>query len=139
MICREFSGKRKIAVASENNKAYRLMNNSMYLIEKWKIDKCVLKDETACDFLFLVNSNEKIKDAFWIELKGSNVEQAAFQILQTISKVETENELIHHARIVPSKNPNPRLRGTDYRKLETFVRNQGGTIKNQNKLLEETI
>lgn len=137
--CREFSEARKIATASEKNKTFRLVNNSICNIEKWKIDNCVLKNETACDFLFLLSSNGEFENAFWIELKSSDIEQAAFQILATIKKIEIEKGVIHHARIIPSRNPNPRFRASDYRKLENFIREGGGTMKNQNKLLEEII
>ena len=137
--CREFSGIRKVSVASEKNKTYRLTNNSLKHIEKWKVDKCVFQNKTTCDFLFLVGINKNFENVYWIELKGSDIEKAAFQILRTISKIFFEKEIIHHARIIPSKNPNPKYRGSCYRKLENFVRENGGTIINQNRLLVETI
>jgi hypothetical protein len=138
IVCREFSGKRKIVVVSENNMEYRLMNESAFIIEKWKIDRCILKKETACDYLVIKKADNN-QEAYWIELKGSDIEQAAYQILTTVGKIKIENTFVHHARIISSKNPNPKLRGTKYRELENFIRNKKGTIINKNRQLKEII
>ena len=135
-ICREFSDKRKLVVASEHNIEYRLMNKSAFEVAKWKIDGCVFNGETACDYLVI---NIDRQEAYWIELKGSDIEQAAYQILNTIRKIRIGNIFAHHARIVASKNPNTRLRETKYRELETFIRKLNGTMINKNKQLKEII
>lgn len=137
--CREFSEVRNVSVASENQKTFRLINKSSYKVEKWRIDKCIFTNETTCDFLFLLHPDQKQKSAYWVELKSSDIGHAAFQILSTIYKIGLTNNFIHHARIIPSRNPNPKYRGTHYRNLENFIRAKGGTLRNQNKLLEETI
>ena len=137
--CRHHLGKIKIAVESENNMTYRLVNQSQFDIEKWSTDGCVFKNNTACDFLFLVTDGKSIKQACWIEMKGSDVNKAAFQILETIKKTNLDSGYTHHARIIASRNPAPKYRDSNYRNMENFIRANGGTVKNENRLLEETI
>lgn len=136
--CRMFKDARKYAVVSEKKKYYRIQNQSLKTIANWRVDGCLIKNETACDYLFLIG-NEKEEAVYWVELKGSDIEYAAMQILNTIPKFELGSEVVQNARIIPSRNPNPKFRGAAYRKLESYIRSKKGTVINKNLFFEETI
>ncbi len=127
--CLEHNDKRKICVAEENGKKYRLDNNSGVTIKKVKVDKCLPQkvNEKRCDFLI---EAEELRRVFFIELKGADLNKAVNQIHSSILylKNEFKNYKID-ARIVGSKDV-PDIKITaNYRKLAKEILPTKGTIK----------
>ncbi len=64
---------------------YTANNKKSKLIAKYTIDNNVIKDGKRCDFLVLNNTD---KDAFFIEVKGSDIEYAIKQIEATEKELQ---------------------------------------------------
>ena len=73
--CIEFDDERKICIAFEKGKTYRLLNSSNYKIRKVIVDKCIEQNvgEKRCDYLMEIKS---IKRVIFIELKGGEIGRA---------------------------------------------------------------
>ncbi len=140
--CVEFNEKRKICIAAENSKTYRLENNSGYLVRKVKIDGCVAQGagERRCDYLMNID-NDGFKSAFFIELKGGALVDALEQIHETIGYLKKEFKGYSlNARIVGSRDvPNFKSQPA-YLKLAREVKSTKGTIERAtNKIYTEKI
>lgn len=102
--CIEFDEKRKICIAFEKGKTYKLNNDSRYKIKKVKVDKCVdqKKGEKRCDYLMEI---ETIKKIIFIELKGGDLVHALRQLYSTINYFKTEfSNYQIDARIIGSRD-----------------------------------
>ena len=117
------------ALAEENGRSFKLHNESNYIITKWAIDREVFKNknEQRCDFLFLVEREER-NIYYWIELKGSDTIEAYKQILSTINNIDIEKSAIQQARIIATKVHAPDLRSKAYYKLEEVIKKSNGEI-----------
>ncbi len=69
-VCIEFNEERKICIAIENGKTYKLENISSHKIRKVKVDGCILQNEgkKMCDYLMDVVGIDRV---IFIELKGA--------------------------------------------------------------------
>ncbi len=76
-----FSG---ATVAKEKGKEFRVEKNHTQSVCRVKVDNCLIKDDLVkkCDFLFYICETKKI---LLIELKGTDIEQAVKQIVETKS------------------------------------------------------
>lgn len=137
--CVVFEEKRKICVASENGKIYKLNNVSNYDIKKVKVDNCIPNiGEKRCDYLMEIKN---INKAIFIELKGGDLAHALKQIYNTILylKQEFKNYQID-ARIVGSRDVPGFINLPFYTKLEREIRNsKGKIIRGTNNIYTETI
>ncbi len=87
--CIEFNEERKICIAFEKGKTYRLNNNSNYKIRKVKVDNCITEAirEKRCDYLMEIKSIERV---IFIELKGGDLAHALRQLYSAIVSLKAE-------------------------------------------------
>ncbi|HEV8083683.1 MAG TPA: hypothetical protein VGP55_10795 [Chitinophagaceae bacterium] len=127
--CIEFNEERKICIAFEKGKIYRLNNNSSHKIKKVKIDNCIQqnKGEKRCDYLMEIKA---IKKTIFIELKGGDLVHALRQLYSTIIYFKTEfSNYQIDARIIGSRDVPGFINTADYIRLEKEIRPTKGTIK----------
>lgn len=84
--CCNLVGHKRITV-SENGKTFTLLNPRKSLINVIRVDGCVIKNNIACDWLF-VPENHALE--YFIELKGSDVGRALEQLRSTIEMLSLE-------------------------------------------------
>lgn len=137
--CIKSYDERKICIAFENGKMYKLKNNSSYKIRKVKIDNCIDRhEEKRCDYLMEI---ESIYRVIFIELKGGDLAHALKQIYNTILylKSEFKNYQID-ARIVGSRDVPGFIGLPDYLRLEREIRKfKGQIIRGTNNIYIENI
>lgn len=136
--CVEFDEKRKICIAFENGKTYKLNNNSNYKIRKVRVDKCIAQKmgEQRCDFLMEIKI---IKRVIFIELKGGDLVHALRQIYSTITYLKKEFENYQtDARIVGSGDVPGFINVPDYRRLLRELL-PDGTILTRTNIYTENI
>ena len=77
--------KQKIIVLKDKGDCeYRALNPATDKVAAYKVDGDLIKDGIRCDFLLLNNS---LCDAYYIELKGSDIRHAMEQIKQTVVRL----------------------------------------------------
>ncbi|OQP63156.1 hypothetical protein A3860_25015 [Niastella vici] len=138
--CREFLGNKRNCTVSEKGKIFRLINDSGFEFAVFKVDACLIKDnyEQKCDYLFLVDKNQECA-AYFIELKGTDLNKAISQILNSIDILyKSFHEHKIYARIVGTRvTPNIKSRRA---KLDEKVKQFGGDLIIASKPeLKETI
>lgn len=129
------SKKQKIIVSKDNKNSRKhiAVNSAQNLVGQYRLDGDVIKQETACDFLVL---NDDKKVAYFIELKGSDVNKAAKQINSSIEKLKKKLEgYTIYCRIVCTKVRTNNIKGTDYRKLKEKYHNK--VLCRENELKED--
>lgn len=134
--CEEQSGIIKRISCSEKGKTYEYINKSNNFVVKIRVDECLIKGEqhNKCDFLILSCGEQK--NAYLIELKGSDLDHAAKQILNVIHLFQDELSAFEiHARIILSKVYQEDLKGENYIKLHRKIKNR---IKPKQTFLSET-
>lgn len=116
---------------------YRAENPRRRLVTEIVVDGCCMVQETACDFLLLVDDD----DAYLIELKGSDVSKAIQQIHATLDRFEKALQpRTIHARVVPTRVPVPNYIATAEKELRNRLRRLGkGNYKAKSRVLEETL
>lgn len=138
--CIEFDEERKICIAFEKVKTYRLNNNSNYKIKKVKVDNCISRNigEKRCDYLMEVNS---IKRVIFIELKGGDLAHALKQLYSAITFLRKQFANFQiEARIVGSRDVPGFIGLPDYLKLEKVIRAAKGKIERAtNNIYSENI
>ncbi len=138
--CVEFDEERKICIAFEKGKTYRLNNNSSYKIRKVKVDKCIAQDigEKRCDYLMEIKSIERV---IFIELKGGDLAHALRQLFSAITLLKKEfGNFQIDARIVGSRDVPGFISLPDYLKLEKEIRFTKGKIERAtNNIYSENI
>ncbi|NEW61616.1 hypothetical protein GSY74_10000 [Sulfurovum sp. bin170] len=73
----------KIISVSENRRTFRVNNSSSLSINKVEVDGCYISSGLKCDYLFEIIDKE-IKQIFYVELKGKNIEHGIKQLEATI-------------------------------------------------------
>ncbi|MBL7784628.1 MAG: hypothetical protein JNM36_01880 [Chitinophagales bacterium] len=138
--CLEWCDQRQNISVEENKRKYLASNTQQNTFALYRIDGCVIKDGERCDFL-LLKCEENGIIAYFIELKGSDLTRALEQINASIDKLlpKLKPHLAVHARIVLTKVNAPDIKGSDYIKLSKKIRQLGGTIKQQVRLIEEKL
>jgi len=102
--------KNPVIVVEEKKCEYRMKNPSEKLVCKTRMDGCYIKNQRCCDYL-IVNCNDK--DAYFIELKGSDVLYAVSQIEKALDYVKDNLYGFNcYARIIVSKVPVPNIQNT---------------------------
>ena len=109
-------------IAKENGKKFEIDCSEVYL--RVRVDNCVFSSNSIekCDFLFIRNFKcvpaEKT-EFYFVELKGSDIDKALNQIIETISHIKKisipiKKEIIF-GFIISSKVPSS---GTDITKIK---------------------
>ena len=135
--CLKFRDNRPVAVISEKQKEIRFINDKRKKLSSYHIDGCLIKNGMRCDFLLLV---EEDKNAFFIELKGSELKKAIQQIENSI------NLLICNlagyrilARIIIGHVSSPQVGSSYELKLKKRLKQLKGDFKIQESGKEEKI
>ena len=145
--CPEYKDTRKICVASEKGKTYRLENDSGLIIRKLSVEKCVARGigEERCDYLVDVYKPEAEREilikAIFIELKGGALVKAVNQLYSSIRFLEKEFKGGQiDARIVGSRDVPGIMNFPEYRKLAKLVNSHKGILaRSTNNIYIETI
>ncbi|MCD6012586.1 MAG: hypothetical protein K0Q79_2448 [Flavipsychrobacter sp.] len=118
------SGNKIIFSKKEKGKTFalKLNSNETFACEVIDVDKCVFKDVEIrrSDWLFLVPNKDKVTNrakAFFIELKGNNIDEASEQLYNAIDRMKGQ---IHNfdieARVVSPRGPQPAIQNSGYYK-----------------------
>ena len=105
-----------------------------YDVRQYKLDGEVVKQKKCCDFLVL---NDSLKKAYYIELKGSNIDEAIPQLQEAVKMCSIElPEYQVLYRIVCSKVLTHKVRSNAFRKFEAKI---GDALKYKSNILEEDL
>ena len=115
-------------VVGEKGKRYQLNNPGKKMVCRIRLDHCFLSSsKKVCDFLVLDCDK---KQAYFVELKGRHVSDAAEQILQSLDRLQEQVQTFTcHARIITSSTPN--IRSLSEKKLRKRL-----NIKNHDPLVQ---
>lgn len=120
---------------SGTRREHRAINpDEKYSVRQYKLDGDLVIQQKCCDFLLL---NDSLKKAYFIELKGSNIEEAIPQLENGI-KLCAE-ELIGYTvlcRIVSSKVRTHDIQSNTFRK---FKDKYGARLKYKTNVMEEIL
>jgi len=132
-----FSDNRKIAVFEERKSKYKANNTNNTLIQGYRIDGALIKNDNKCDFCLAIPDRKAI---YLIELKGKNLPHACKQINKTIDFLKSYNiNPIINARIVLTKVSAPDLETNEYKQLSRRLRCLGGNLKKESLQMTENI
>lgn len=103
-------------------------------LRHYRLDGDLIKQTTCCDFLLVNDSNRK---AYFIELKGGNIDDAVDQLEAAEKKCKVELVgYVFFYRIVCSKARTHKIRDTKFRK---FKEKCGERLKMKENSLVETL
>ena len=139
--CIEFNDTRAICIASENGKSYQINNKSKLKVCKVKVDHCLTQKEgeRRCDYLMSINE-KTTKRVFFIELKGSGLNDAIKQIYSTVIYLKKDfQDYQKDARIVGSRDVPNLINTPDYKKLAREILPKGKILRSTNKFYSENI
>jgi len=138
--CILFSDKRQQAVVNEKKKRYCGINNQNKNVHMLRVDDCLITGEyDRCDFLLLACDNDQ-KQAYFIELKGSDFLHGINQLLNSINTLGYKiNDFVINARIVVTKIHAPDLDNSRLIRLRKLLKQSGGDFKKSERNLEENI
>lgn len=135
--CLEYNDNRSLVTVEENGRGIKFINNKRKKVALYRVDGCILTEGIKCDFLFLINEDKR---AFFIELKGSDLEKAVQQISKTIEQLQPYlPEYILEGRIITTRVRTPALKSTYIIRLQKILRKTGGTLNIKAKSDEVTI
>lgn len=128
--------RQKIIVSKDRGtpREHRAINSNDYSVRHYKLDGEIVKQQKCCDYLLV---NDSLKNAYFIELKGRNIDEAISQ-LQNAERV-CQSELmgyIFYYRIVSSKVRTHDVQKNEFRK---FKERCGSRLKYQTNLIEEQL
>lgn len=116
---------------------YKLTNNGLK-VDQFTIDDCVLnhlQKESKCDYLFVVKGDTI--DGYFVEMKGSDINQACKQLLSSIEKLRVNITGNIFARIVTTKISTPNYhQAREYKHLKKEL---GKNFIHSNMLLEDIV
>lgn len=129
--------RQKIVVSKDDrqSRVHRAINpQQKYDLRHYKLDGNLIKYQTCCDFLLL---NDSLKKAYFIELKGENIDEAVEQLESTALKLRSElKDYICLYRIVSSRVPTHKVHSTKYRK---FQEKCGARLITKSRKMEEEL
>ncbi|HGM5304582.1 hypothetical protein [Serratia marcescens] len=115
--CKENTNQRKLVLSDDGTSTQLTIDNtnSIDLFHKL-IDGCVITVGKRCDHYVKFDNNGQSSHLF-VELKGSDVEKAAEQIVSTIKSgaIKFKNGETKHAAIISTRNP---LNSTETAKMK---------------------
>ena len=106
----------------------------IYEMRHYKLDCDLVKQEKCCDFLLV---NDTKRKAYFIELKGGNIDEAVLQL--EAGEKKCKDELSGYTflfRIVCSKAKTHNIKSNNFRK---FKEKCGTRLKHKEAVLEETL
>lgn len=133
----ELESKNKILIAKGAKTEYRIINENERLIDKYIVDDCLLKAKQKhekCDYLVVVN---EIKDAYFVECKGSDLLKAVSQLDSSINVLKNKLPgFVLKGRIISTRIYTPDLRMQAYKRLREKLK---GQLETKNKVFIELI
>lgn len=124
--CAECDSRRIIQVKDEKNpQTFTAKNPAEKFCCKIRVDGCLITKGEKCDFLVL---NCADRNAFFIELKGSNLPKACNQIRLAVEHLISHlQDFEIYGRVVLNKVPTPDTKSTEEKKLTKLLKqhNQG--------------
>ena len=118
----------------ESRKHYAINPERKFDLRHYQLDGVLVSQERCCDFLLI---NDSMKKAYFIELKGKNVDDAVDQLKSAEQRYKSE--LAGYTcfyRIVCSKARTHKIRST---KVLRFSEKCKGRLIIKEKYLEETL
>ena len=98
----------------KNSQYHKAINSSGSEVSHYQIDGVVIKNGNRCDFLLI---NETSKNAYLIELKGSDLTKAARQLEATANALHAELAQYQlQYRIIANKCKTQEIQSSAYRK-----------------------
>lgn len=125
----------RIVSKDKGNPQYHRGNNvAGAYVTHYKVDGVIIKTGNRCDYLLM---NEDVRNAYLIELKGSDLVKAAEQLEATeqILGSELSGYRVHY-RIVANKCKTQEIRSSAYRKYQ--IRWKGRLVQ-RTRFIEEPI
>ena len=127
----------KIIVSKDlgTTREHRAINpGQQYCVRQYKLDGELIKQQKCCDFLLI---NDSLKKAYFIELKGGNIDEAIPQLEngERLCTAELQGYTFFY-RIVPSK---VRTHAVTSNKFKKFKDKCGTKLKYQTIKMEETL
>lgn len=105
-----------------------------YNVRHYKLDGGIVSQQTCCDFLLV---NDSSKKAYFIELKGGNIDEAVPQLEAAFKLFRTElTKYDFYFRIVSSK---VRTHDVQKNKFRKFKDKWGSHLQYKNDIFEETL
>lgn len=101
---------------AKGRREHRALNMDACLVTQYRIDGDVIRDASiCCDFLVM---NDDRRDAYLIELKGSDIDHALDQLEATAARFQTElREYRVRYRLVCSRVKTQAMHSTKYKKF----------------------
>lgn len=99
---------------AKGRREHRALNMDACLVTQYRIDGDVIRDASiCCDFLVM---NDDRRDAYLIELKGSDIDHALDQLEATAARFQTElREYRVRYRLVCSRVKTQAMHSTKYK------------------------
>ena len=98
---------RAVIAQTEKKRSFRIKNSSKKYINEVRVDECLIKSGKRCDWLYEIDC-KGVKEVFYVELKGKDLNHALEQVLETISycnSVHSHYSCKKRAYIVLSRYP----------------------------------
>lgn len=116
---------------------HRAINKNICRVSKYKIDGDVIRDTSIrCDYLVM---NDDFKEAYLIELKGSDIEHALEQLEATANRLQNELRAYYvKYRIVCSRARTQAIRSNKYKRFQQKHNRPNEFICRENQI-EESI
>lgn len=141
--CKQKCGKIIVINDCKNKKPFmRFESENNIHLDQYSVENKLLTSQTGkqCDWFCFVQNN---KAGYFIELKGSDFNEACDQILFSIQELlKKDNSLKQYpinARIILNRITTHQITTPHKRNLEKFVNNHNGDLKYKTKILEERI
>lgn len=133
-LCKE---RQSIIVSKDKGtpRAHNAINEAgKNLVRHYKLDGDLVKQQKCCDYLLV---NDTLKNAYFIELKGRNIDEAVLQLKSgaQLCKSELPNYTFYY-RIVASKVRTHEIQKTEFRKFKDAC---GNRLMYRTDLIEEKL
>lgn len=117
-----------------SSRKHKAINEQGYDVRQYKLDGEVVKNQKCCDFLLL---NDSLKKAYFIEVKGGNIDEAVPQLQagENLCRTELKGYGFYY-RIICSKVRTHNVEKNVFRK---FKRSCGNHLKCSTNYMEENL
>lgn len=133
-LCEEHQ---KVIVSKDKGTArmHRAVNQEgKYAVRQYQLDGDVIRQQKCCDFLVV---NDSLKNAYFIELKGGNIDEAIPQLERGAALCKAElREYAFYYRIVSSKVRTHDIKKNSFRK---FKDKYGSRLEYKTGTMEEVL
>lgn len=126
--CEQQKKDHKIVIKEKKNKSQLIIDNpNEFIVLIIEVDGCVIKQETACDYLILPHGKE-YQEEIYVELKGQDIRHGVQQIETTIKRlsnnIQTQKKICF---IVPTR-VNPQFKNDIQKYKKIFKQEYNATL-----------